>query len=98
MEQGSTRAAEVEHGRRAFRRAFSPKHCCPGKKARGVDAVERPLGDVLRGQENNSRPGGSFGSLLRERRDERRYGEESEQGSTSVVEVAGVATPPRAAV
>lgn len=58
-----------------------------------MDAVERPPGDVLRGQENNSRPEGSpLGSPLRERRDERRYGEESEQRSTSVVEVVGVAT------
>lgn len=105
MEQGSTRAAELDCGE-SFPVELSlplppPPPSVPSAQKEGVreDGVERPLGDVLRGQENNSRPGGSFGGggefLLRERRDERRYGEESEQGSTSAMEVAGVATPPR---
>lgn len=104
MEQGSTRAAELDCARELSRRAFSPSSSPLGKRSFGAEGggargrrreaarrrpprtgEQQPAGRMLRG--------GEF--LLRERRDERRYGEESEQGSTSAVEVAGVATPPR---
>lgn len=67
MEQGSTRAAELDCGE-SFPVELSlplppPPPSVPSAQKEGVreDGVERPLGDVLRGQENNSRPGGSFG-------------------------------------
>lgn len=66
---------------------------CARTASRGRSATSSADRRTTAGREDPSGGGGEF--LLRERRDERRYGEESEQGSTSAVEVAGVATPPR---
>lgn len=78
MEQGSTRAAELDCGE-SFPVELSlppppPWASVPSAQKEGVreDGVERPLGDVLRGQENNSRPGGSFGGGVSPERASRR--------------------------
>lgn len=72
-EQGSTAAEEVGRWREreSFPRRgesfFSPGELLPpqaGEGLAGVGRCQRPRRDVLRGQENNSRPEGSLASLL----------------------------------